>query len=313
MPGIFNFQYLQLDYILSISDQEYLLNQSYRYQRPDTKILVYLRAGQLLLQHKTQYILNPHELLVLPVDEPVNISATVPHTSALIITFQATSEHLSSLNGRTMTIQQSRILDTISTESKIILELRRRKPEMSYDMEIGEYFIVTCASLYNHTTELLITLCKMELQNRLPPTVSPTKTTIASTLTSHDAQDQLLHARAISSTLYKQLLTNQVKAYMKINLAKPLTIDQIAQTFLISASSLKKIFKTETKTSIMAYFKGLRMTAAKDLISTQDLSITKIATQLGFSSVHHFSTAFKDYTGMTPTKYAQSVHTPPLS
>lgn len=307
MPGIFNFQYLQLDYILSIFDQGYALNQNYRYQRAQTKLFVYVRTGQLLLKHSTEYILNPHEGLLLTTDQAVNVFATVPHTTALVIIFQATSEHLTALNGRTMAITQPQLIDKISSESQTILDLRRRKPEMSYDMEIGEYFIVTCASLYNHTTELLISLCKMEIKQRLPATVSPEKATSPISATSNDPQEQLLYARRISNTFYKQLLINQIKAYMKLNLDKPLTIQQLSQAFLISASSLKKSFKAETNTSIMAYFKTLRMTAAKELISAQELSFTQIAAQLGFSSVHHFSAAFKTYTGMTPSSYAKRI------
>jgi hypothetical protein len=46
-----------------------------------------------------------------------------------------------------------------------------------------------------------------------------------------------------------------------------------------------------------------RVTKAQDLIRQGKLSLADIAYQLGFSSQSHFSTAFKQITGITPTQF----------
>ncbi|MFB9769231.1 helix-turn-helix transcriptional regulator [Lactiplantibacillus modestisalitolerans] len=307
MPGIFNFPYLQVTDILNISEQDYPLNQSNRYQKNDTNLLVYVKRGQLLIRNQRDFILNPHELLILPTDEPLTLTATVPHTTALQLIFQATSKHLTALYRRTFTFNDEPLLTAIHSESQTILDLRRRKPEMSYDMEIGEYFIATSALLYSRATALLVKLCQMEIKNRLPQAIRLKKAEPQTAPDPAAVQTQLHYAHATSGALYKQLLVNQIIAYMKLNLEKPLTIEKIAQEFLLGSSNLKRIFKAETSTSIMAYFRTLKMARAKELITEHHLNFTKIAAKLGFNSVHHFSAAFKNYTGMTPSQYYQRV------
>ena len=174
---------------------------------------------------------------------------------------------------------------------------------MSYDVEIGEFFTASCALLYTEVTQLLLLLSEMEIKTRLPNTVTATST-LATTLPDPKInKNQLIYAKSASGTLYKNLLVKQIITYMKANLDKHLSITIIAQEFLVGSSNLKKIFKKETGSSIMTYFKELRMTAATNLIEQHKLTVTEIATQLGFSSSHHFSSAFKQYTGVSPTQY----------
>lgn len=49
-----------------------------------------------------------------------------------------------------------------------------------------------------------------------------------------------------------------------------------------------------------AYLRCARMEKAKDLLNNDSMSIAEIADQLGFSSASHFSTAFKQYYGISP-------------
>ena len=46
-----------------------------------------------------------------------------------------------------------------------------------------------------------------------------------------------------------------------------------------------------------------RMSAARILLSDRSLSITSISEQLGYSSIEHFSKAFKHYNGFSPRQY----------
>lgn len=46
-----------------------------------------------------------------------------------------------------------------------------------------------------------------------------------------------------------------------------------------------------------------RLEQAITLIKTTDLTFTEISDQIGFTTLRYFSTAFKQYTGLTPTQY----------
>jgi len=306
MPGIFNFPYLNLDSILSISEQEYALDKIHSFQKKKTNILLYVESGQLLLNAKLKYTLSPNELLIIPTDELVNFSATVPNTIALDIVFQTSSDHLETLYNNAFNISDRSLINKIIAESKIISDLRRRKPDMSYDMEIGEYFTASCASLYSNITSLLLNLSKIKIEETLPNTMkarNPNYLNQRKPIKKDIVHDQLIYAKKTSGSLYKKLLVNQIISYMENNLNHPLSINGISQEFLVGSSNLKKIFKSETKMSIITYFREIKMSKAKTLIQKNELTYTEIASNLGFSSVNHFSTAFKKYTGSSPTQF----------
>ncbi|HAP9434296.1 TPA: helix-turn-helix domain-containing protein, partial [Enterococcus faecium] len=50
-----------------------------------------------------------------------------------------------------------------------------------------------------------------------------------------------------------------------------------------------------------------KMEKAKRLVLENELTYTEIADILGFHSIHHFSSAFKKYTGLSPSKYYLSL------
>lgn len=55
--------------------------------------------------------------------------------------------------------------------------------------------------------------------------------------------------------------------------------------------------------TIENYFLRQRMEKVKELIVYDQMSLSEIALELGFSSVHHLSAQFKKLTGLTPTHF----------
>lgn len=95
--------------------------------------------------------------------------------------------------------------------------------------------------------------------------------------------------------------------YMKQNLRKKITLDDICGHTKISRSQLQKAFRQEVGTSVMHYLSQLRMEESKFMICNGDKTFTEIAEEFGYSSVHHFSTKFRKVTGMSPSEYADSI------
>lgn len=54
------------------------------------------------------------------------------------------------------------------------------------------------------------------------------------------------------------------------------------------------------------YVNKLRIEKSMELLRNTEMSITEIAERMGFSSSRYFSTAFKKYTGITPTQFKES-------
>lgn len=81
---------------------------------------------------------------------------------------------------------------------------------------------------------------------------------------------------------------------------QPHTIRELSRKVAMNECYLKKGFKTVTGKTIHEYQQELRISKAKELLQQQGRSVTDVANTLGYSSISHFSTAFKRVTGMKP-------------
>ena len=98
-----------------------------------------------------------------------------------------------------------------------------------------------------------------------------------------------------------------IKKYLEERLDQPLSVEQVCRDNMIGRSQLQKLFHDETGGGIMEYFSALKIKAARRMIREGRLNMTQIALHLGFQSVHYFSRRFKQFTGMSPSEYAESV------
>ena len=72
-------------------------------------------------------------------------------------------------------------------------------------------------------------------------------------------------------------------------------------------SYISNIFSSYEPTTIEKYFISQRIEHVKELLIENELSLSQIANQLGYSSVHYLSNQFKKQTGMTPTSFKKSI------
>ena len=102
---------------------------------------------------------------------------------------------------------------------------------------------------------------------------------------------------------YELQKMNAVTDYMMRNLHRSLTLRDMCAELGLSESSLKRLVQQACGKSPHAYFADLKIAQAEWLILHSSMNITQISQQLGFSSVHYFSRAFKQNTGQTPSAY----------
>jgi AraC family transcriptional regulator len=77
----------------------------------------------------------------------------------------------------------------------------------------------------------------------------------------------------------------------------------ITKTLAYDYSYLSDLFSSIEGKTIEQFFILQRMEKVKELLVYDQLSLTEIAYQTGFSSVHHLSGQFKKVTGFTPSHY----------
>ncbi|ROM82913.1 AraC family transcriptional regulator [Pseudomonas brassicacearum] len=92
---------------------------------------------------------------------------------------------------------------------------------------------------------------------------------------------------------------------------RPWTVVQLAREAALSRSTFFERFQQAMGMAPMKYLLTWRMALAKNLLRTQDDSISEIAQRVGYSSVSAFSVAFTRYTGFTPGRYSREEITAP--
>ena len=84
------------------------------------------------------------------------------------------------------------------------------------------------------------------------------------------------------------------------HIGEPITIKALSRKVAINECYLKKGFKEIFGTTIFDFYQSQRMEHAKYLLYDKGLSVTEVSLLLGYSSISHFSTAFKKHTGIKP-------------
>ncbi|HEV2705266.1 MAG TPA: helix-turn-helix domain-containing protein [Pyrinomonadaceae bacterium] len=90
---------------------------------------------------------------------------------------------------------------------------------------------------------------------------------------------------------------------MHANLERDLPLEEIASAAHLSAFHFARLFKKLTGASPHAYLASLRAARARDLLAETDLSVTEVASRVGYASSSHFSKAFRQATGLSPRAF----------
>ena len=91
--------------------------------------------------------------------------------------------------------------------------------------------------------------------------------------------------------------------YMKANINKRLSTDEIARLFQYSSSHYTAIFKKKTGLSPIDYFINMKIHYACQMLSQSDLKIKEIADKVGYDDPYYFSRLFKQIMSKSPKEY----------
>ena len=91
--------------------------------------------------------------------------------------------------------------------------------------------------------------------------------------------------------------------YIDQHLSEHITLELLSDVVHFNKSYLTERFKDMWGIPPMKYVNGIRIERAKELLAKTDKSITVIAEETGFSSIHYFSRYFKEKERMTPQAY----------
>lgn len=101
----------------------------------------------------------------------------------------------------------------------------------------------------------------------------------------------------------REFLSRRLHDYVIENIARCITVDEIAAAFHYHPKYLTTLVKQETGMTLTAYILSVRLECVCELLSKTQYSIANIITMCGFRNDTYFYRVFKQEMGMTPVQY----------
>ncbi|MBO4410951.1 MAG: helix-turn-helix domain-containing protein [Lachnospiraceae bacterium] len=248
---------------------------------------VYVDHGKVRVDaDNATYILKKGELVCHKPHEFHNIRPFEYPASVIIVCFESSDEYMSYFNNKILSInqRQKQYLNDIADIGKIVF--RPKDPlEIARDGQMDPS---------EGATPYKLQFAKNAIQLLLLSLMDTDTTEKQNRITEYE------HASE------RKALARSIRESLSENLEESVTLAEISTNYSYSLSSIKRIFRDETGTSIIAFRNELRMNRAKELLKNSDLSIGHIAILLGYSNIYYFSLAFKKKWGMNPSTFRKS-------
>jgi len=110
---------------------------------------------------------------------------------------------------------------------------------------------------------------------------------------------------AAGASIGRQRLVDRIKLVLSSDLARRWTLTEIASEVRGSPVYLTQVFQQVEGLPLYRYQLRLRLARALDLLGEYD-DLTALSLELGFSSHSHFSAAFREAYGRSPSEFRQS-------
>lgn len=150
-------------------------------------------------------------------------------------------------------------------------------------------------------TQALIALLRHSLRRRIAEPLEAES--LALTLVQRALGPRTAHRAAASAG--RQRLVDRAKLALASDLARRWTLTDIAAEVRVSPVYLTQLFQQVEGLPLYRYQLRLRLARALDLLAEYD-DLTALSLELGFSSHSHFSAAFRQMYGQSPSSFRQS-------
>lgn len=281
---------INIDSLITIHYFEYQKDFVFKGERHDFWEFLYVDKGEVLVDSNDEkFILGQGEIIFhQPNDFHSVICDGNISPDLIVISFESSSESMEFFKNRRM-----RIDNKAKALLGIILDVA--KAIFTYDLGTSYSKILKLKEPYNEDSLSFI------------------KTSLESFLTLLIFQNcaESLNIETKSNIYQKEnkKRVDKVIAYLKENIYKQLSLEDICDNCMISKSMLQKIFKEQTSLSIMSYFYRMKINESRRMIRHGNLNFTQVAELLGYNSLQYFSRQFKKVEGMSPREYSKSIET----
>lgn len=91
--------------------------------------------------------------------------------------------------------------------------------------------------------------------------------------------------------------------FIRKNYSEDICLEDIAKSVSLSRSECCRYFKAQTGTTVFDYLTMFRIMKSTVLLKNSDLSVARIAAEVGFSSQSYYTNRFKEKMKLTPAQY----------
>ncbi len=91
--------------------------------------------------------------------------------------------------------------------------------------------------------------------------------------------------------------------YINAHYREPLSRRELAQAVGYNESYISHLFSDQLQTTFVDYITALRLKDARELLQSQDMTVSQVSLMLGFGSIRSFNRAFFREFGTNPTAY----------
>ena len=102
-------------------------------------------------------------------------------------------------------------------------------------------------------------------------------------------------------------LLTQIKDYLDQHINRDVYLDELVEHSHLSKYYLLRLFKNAFKISPIRYHQLTKIKKAKEMVQFSGLTLTQIAQEFGYNSIHSFSRAFMAIEGVPPSFYRKSI------
>ena len=110
------------------------------------------------------------------------------------------------------------------------------------------------------------------------------------------------HLRAIATSGEQSHRTAKAVAWLRMNYAKPLRVEELARLAQMGLSTLHHHFRSLTAMSPLQYQKQLRLHVARERMLHDDLDVASAAFEVGYESLTQFNREYSRFFGQPPKR-----------
>lgn len=101
-------------------------------------------------------------------------------------------------------------------------------------------------------------------------------------------------------------ITENAIGFIDKNIARDITLEELASISGVSLQHFCRVFKSHMGMRPMEYIARRRISMAKLFLDSTEMTITEIATKVGYSDAGYFGMVFRRLEGMSPTTYRKN-------